>query len=182
MSEALREHALVTGPIELSRLNLAPIYAWQGITEWGHLPRWLDFLPQAFGCNLAARREVFDKTGGFRDLSTGQDLDFVWRAQLAGFPLSFAPDSLVHRRIPASFLDYSRRQFWYAKGEPLLFRNFSDDGMPRSSTLRALAKALLVGAATPLILHPRYRYLWANAASTRLGRLLGSLEHRALYL
>jgi glycosyltransferase involved in cell wall biosynthesis len=182
MAEALSQHGLVTGPIDLVRLNKSISYSWRGISGWDRLPNWLSFLPGAFGANLGVRREAFEAVSGFRDLTHGQDLDFAWRVQLAGFPLWFESGAVVHRRLPDTLRAYARKQFAYTQGEPLLFRYHRGRGMPRSSTAKALGKALLVAATAPLLLVPRQRYLWVTAASTRLGRMAGSVRHGVLYL
>ena len=53
------------------------------------------------GCNLAVTREAFEKVGGFAPEYTaaGDDVDFCWRLQAAGFLIGFCPPAMVwHRR------------------------------------------------------------------------------------
>ena len=58
-----------------------------------------------WSCNLAVRREVFERLGGFDEdfrEAGGEDMEFAWRVTRAGWRVRFAPDALVHhppRRI-----------------------------------------------------------------------------------
>jgi GT2 family glycosyltransferase len=55
------------------------------------------FLPFVSGAHFAIRREVFLVLGGFDELPLSEDLDLSFRAQLAGYPVSFVPEAeLVH--------------------------------------------------------------------------------------
>lgn len=53
MAEAL-SHGLVTGRIDLARLNKSISYWWRGNSGWHELPDWLSLLSVAFGANLGA--------------------------------------------------------------------------------------------------------------------------------
>lgn len=71
-------------------------------------------------CNLACRREVIDKIGLFdTTFEAGEDTDFLWRANLAGFQLKHVRDAVVfhkHRdkiqQLPEVFWGYMYWQFW----------------------------------------------------------------------
>ena len=69
--------------------------------DTGELSSRLRFLPFAVGANFGMRRAVFDAIGGWdsRYGLGGNDVDFSWRAQLAGFKLAYVPDALVARRL-----------------------------------------------------------------------------------
>lgn len=60
---------------------------------------------QLWSCNLAVRRDVFERLGGFDEdfaEAGGEDMEFAWRVRRAGLRVRFAPDALVHhppRRI-----------------------------------------------------------------------------------
>lgn len=74
------------------------------------------------GCNLAVRREVFEKVGGFRPVfrSAGDDVDFCWRVLSAGHGLGFHAAAFVwhHRRF--TFRAYLRQQMGYGRAEAVL--------------------------------------------------------------
>jgi GT2 family glycosyltransferase len=51
-----------------------------------------------WSCNLAVRREVFERLGGFDEDFTeagGEDMEFAWRVARAGLRVRFAPQALV---------------------------------------------------------------------------------------
>lgn len=58
-----------------------------------------------WSCNLAVRRDVFERLGGFDEdfaEAGGEDMEFAWRVRRAGLRVRFAPEALVHhppRRI-----------------------------------------------------------------------------------
>ena len=74
------------------------------------------------GCNLAVRREVFEKVGGFNPVfrSAGDDVDFCWRVLDAGYGLGFSAAAFVwhHRRF--TYSAYLRQQIGYGRAEALL--------------------------------------------------------------
>ncbi len=74
------------------------------------------------GCNLAVRREVFEKVGGFHTVfrSAGDDVDFCWRVLAAGHGLGFHAAAFVwhHRRF--TYPAYFRQQMGYGRAEALL--------------------------------------------------------------
>lgn len=52
-----------------------------------------------WSCNLAVRRDVFERLGGFDEdfpEAGGEDMEFAWRIRRAGLRTRFAPDALVH--------------------------------------------------------------------------------------
>lgn len=74
------------------------------------------------GCNLAVRREAFEKVGGFNPVfrTAGDDVDFCWRVMEAGYELGFVAAAFVwhHRRF--SRRAYFRQQKGYGYAEALL--------------------------------------------------------------
>jgi glycosyltransferase involved in cell wall biosynthesis len=180
LESALETDGLATGPIEMASLNTEKMYWWRGTSRWDSLPAWHGFLPAALGCNLAVRREVFNEIAGFSESNRhGEDFDFVWRAQLAGASLGFAPEALVHWRLRASSGAWFRRHVEYGMSDVGHFVRFSQYGMPRWS---GQLRRWIVVAALPMILFDSYRYLWLTEAGITLGRLIGSLRHHVLYL
>lgn len=96
MHAALQTDEFVTGSWEVARLNAKP--DWQGLRP---AVVWLPFfpLPGAGSGNLGVHRAVFDEVGGFEEsLETGEDMDLAWRIQLAGHPLSYHPEVVLHVR------------------------------------------------------------------------------------
>lgn len=144
-----------------------------------------DFLPYAVGANCAFTRRAFDEVGGFdtRYVRGGDDVDFFWKIQLAGFRLGFASDAVVAYRYRPGLRARARQFFRYGRSDPQLYRAYRHAGMPRSSTLGGLARGAHLIARAPLqILPPTRSPDWVWKASMRAGRLAGSVKYRVLYL
>jgi glycosyltransferase involved in cell wall biosynthesis len=110
MFAALDAHAFVAGRFEATRLNSAavlrtrPLQQDLGLQDSGIGPR----LPHAGAGNMGIHRSVFQAVGGFDvDLGCLEDTDFCWRVQLAGVPLVFWPDAVVHVRLRSTM-----RRMW----------------------------------------------------------------------
>ncbi len=105
MVAGLRRHDLIAGRFEASRLNSPSALRSRQLdqdTKLQYSPFGLP-LPHAGGGNLGVSRAVFDEVGGFDEtLGCLEDTDFCWRVQLAGYPLVFWPDAVVHVRLRSS--------------------------------------------------------------------------------
>lgn len=112
--------ALSTGPLEVCHLN-DPVYAelflgGPGCTVEPYPVS--GYLPFAYGANMGMHRVEALKLGGF-DTSMaggGDDEDFSWRAQEAGWPLIVSPDALVHYRLRPDPQALYRQHVAYARG------------------------------------------------------------------
>lgn len=62
-------------------------------------------LPFAVGATIGLSRKLWETVGDF-DIEIGHlwDIDISWRAQLAGFELSFVPDALMYYRQRTTFM------------------------------------------------------------------------------
>lgn len=91
----------------------APAHVLLNDTEAEHLP----------GCNLAIRKDMLDRIGGFRAQfkSAGDDVDVCWRLREHG-TLRFVPGAMVwhHRRF--SVKAYLKQQLGYGHAEALLMK------------------------------------------------------------
>ena len=78
-----------------------------------------EYLP---GCNLAVRKSVFEKLGGFNPdfHSAGGDVDFCWRASDAGYGLGFHPLAFVWHQRRFSYRAYFKQQIGHGRAEALL--------------------------------------------------------------
>ena len=104
------------------------------------------------GCNMAVRRDVLQRIGGFdpRFRSAGDDVDVCWRLQDAGLRIGFSPAALVWHYRRHTVRAYLGQQRGYGAAE-----------------------ALLAGK------HP-YRFNLLGQ-SRWLGRIYGDLEHVSLW-
>lgn len=77
------------------------------------------------GCTLTVTRKAFEAIGGFSDVYrvAGDDVDFSWRLEDAGFKIGFHGAAFVWHRRRTSFARYFKQQKGYGKAEALLMRD-----------------------------------------------------------
>jgi glycosyltransferase involved in cell wall biosynthesis len=106
MAAALQQHPFVAGRFEKFRLNDARTLRSRPLQQQDQLQS-SDIgarLPHAGGGNMGMRRDDFLSLGGFDpQIRWLEDTDLSWRAQLAGIPLSFCPEVVVHVRLRSTF-------------------------------------------------------------------------------
>ena len=111
------------------------------------------------------------------------DIEFGWRAQLAGFRVAFEPRAVIQKRFRDRPAAVARQHFRSAMSEPHLYRRYRAHGMPRSNLLRALLSWCWLGlTAVSLVTTPQRRGSWLRRAAVRSGRICGSVRWRSLYL
>lgn len=171
---------LITGSFDEASLNDARSRAWRPPRGTPEQMRPLDFLPFAVGSNCALRRELFEKLGGWDEsyAAGGDDVEFSWRAQLAGHRLYYQPAALVRTRYRTRLRDLARQSYGRGYAEARLYRDFRHHGAQREAYASALRGWLGVVLRLPWLLHPIRRGAWLRLAAARVGRLHGSLACR----
>jgi len=175
---------LVGGPIDYRRLNTATSTAWRGATR-SEPERWHDFLPSPHGANCGFTRTAFDAIEGFdeRYQRGGDDLDFFWRAQLAGFRFTPVPDAVVHYRLRDSYGPLWHQFRGYGASEVLLYRRFRHHGLRRRALRDVGATSWWLASRLPFAIgRAERRGTWLRVAATTWGRMVGSARYRVLYL
>ena len=72
-------------------------------------------------CNFLVRRDAFQDIGGFREsLHVGEDVDFCWRLQDAGYLLEYRPLGRVAHKHRNHLGAFCARRFDYGTSEPVL--------------------------------------------------------------
>ncbi len=72
-------------------------------------------------CNFLVRKDVFKKLSGFREtLHVGEDVDFCWRLQDAGYSLEYRPVGRVSHKHRNRLGAFCARRFDYGTSEPVL--------------------------------------------------------------
>lgn len=175
---------LVGGPLDDDALNEGVSEAWIPRERLTELPTAYGFLPYAPGGNCAMWARWADELRWNEAFAFGgSDVEFSWRAHLAGARLDFAAEAVMRRRCPSSLGVLARKYFGYGRAGPLVYREFRMAGMPRSpagEALRAWAWLLRTSPRTARCRHFRGR--WVRVAAKRCGRAVGSLQQRVLYL
>jgi GT2 family glycosyltransferase len=99
------------------------------------------FRPRATAANLLVRRAVFNQLGGFYEgVRAGEDTDFSWRLQEAGWRLELRPRAVVEHRYRASVADLRAQWRGYAAGRAWLSRRYQEF-RPQPAVRRALSRA-----------------------------------------
>lgn len=182
VSDALDRHPFVAASREFASLN--PVWAVRArgtATSSGLLP---GLYPWAYGCTLAVARKCFDAVGGFdEELLCAEDVDFCWRIQRdCPAQLRLVEEAVLRYRFKDSFRDLFRQGMLYGRGGPALYKKWSAYGMER----RPVGEVMRSWGAIA------WRFLAKHdqgergeayyLAGQRLGCLVGSLEHRVLFL
>ena len=146
----------------------------------------LGFLPWPEGANVAFSREVFDRLNGFDETFVfgGDEIEFAWRAQLAGFSLAFAPEAVVHYSVRASARRLFRQFLGYGSSHAQLYRQFRTHGMPGSRAKLVVGRWVWILAHAPaaIVRRGEDREAVLRRAGIVVGRIRGSLKYRVLYL
>jgi GT2 family glycosyltransferase len=139
----------------------------------------LGFLPAGHGANLGFAKTVWEEIGGFDEEFEfgGPDIEFCWRAQLSGIPLTPVPDAIVHYRLRPSLSALYKQSRAYGAAEAHLFRVFSRYGMSRRRATAPLSDLWWQTSRLPLAAIPSRRGAWVR----RLGQLAGRVEGAARY-
>ena len=143
------------------------------------------YLPFASGAAIGVRREVFDTIGGFDEtyVRGGDDVDFCWRAQQAGFTIGFAADAVMHYRERATLRGLAKQHYRFGLQDPHLFRDHRSHGMPRPGPRAVVGSWLSLTVGAPRWLTSPYRRRqWVRSLARRVGRVVGSVRWRTLYL
>jgi GT2 family glycosyltransferase len=176
MVAALDQHDVVSGVYLFGSPNEG-----SGRPGTPHATAQLGFLPFGLGANLAVRREAFEAVSGFREsILVGEDIDFCWRLQLAGYRFSFAEAAVVRKREPADARSILRKAWSYGRCGPRLYSQYRAAGMHRD--VRGATKAwlwLLVNV--PRLFQQQVRRQWLRTFSIRAGRLAGSMTQHAFF-
>ena len=185
IGEALKTHPVVACRFETEKLNPRWLAQSRGNPQASGLNvyRYPPYLPHSGGGGLGVRRELCRSVGGFdQSLPLLHDTDFCWRLQLAGIPIQFVPEAVVHIRYRSDFRSIYRQARGYAEYNVLLYQRYQSRGMPRlrwQQGATAWRKLLWQG----LFLRSRSdKARWVWQLGWRVGRVRGSLKHRVMAL
>lgn len=166
-----------------------------GSTESGDVPRRMEYPEHPFGVNMAFRKEVFLKVGGFRtdlgrigtSLLSSEEKELFYRMKQAGLCAFYAADAVLLHRVPAARVEKRwvlDRAYWQGISNVIFDRHIGRNA--RSTLLRNLYRASMT-----LLLGDRgrglpglYRRSDSNDVSLRLARrqLLGVIRQSVVEL
>jgi mycofactocin glycosyltransferase len=124
--------------------------------------------PRASSANLLVRRAAFEQVGGYTEgIWAGEDTDFTWRLQAAGWTLAFNEHAVVQHAYRTTLHGLGRQWRGYAAGARWLSQQYPDfkpdPGLNRG--LRLLLKRLGIGGGVAFRADGR-----TAASSARLSR------------
>lgn len=133
MDAALREHEFVAARMEMRRLNEAWITDYRRNKQEFDLPKiaYPPYLHHAGGGTLGFRKSLFDRVGEFdHSLTSLEDTDYCFRAQLAGFELCYVPDAVISIRARSDLRGIYVQAYNYAKYNLILSKRYRRFGQP----------------------------------------------------
>ena len=93
------------------------------------------YRPRAVAANLLVRAAAFEQVGGFYEgVRAGEDTDFSWRIQAAGWRLELRTEASVEHRYRTTLRDLRSQWRGYAAGRAWLARRY--DGFEPEPALR----------------------------------------------
>lgn len=183
--DVLRTSPAVGGVLERRLLNAQVALAARPPKEADALLDTFGFLPYPAGANCGFHKELWSRLGGFDESYRygGDDVEFFWRAQLAGDRLAFSPHAVVHYRLRCDARAIARQLYRYGRSHPKLFRDFAGHGMPSSRPGDIAGSWWRILMHSPDLVGPAEgRAAWLAQLALRAGRIVGSVRHRRCYL
>lgn len=131
MVDALQNHPVVGARFDYTSLN-EPWSRVRGFMQTDGLDVYDGFLPFIICAGVGIHRRCLEMIGGFDPVSTPViDVDLSWRLQLAGVPLAFTPDAVLHYRYRTGLRATYRQKRNLARGQIALHQRFRNQGAPQ---------------------------------------------------
>lgn len=141
------------------------------------------FLPFAIGASMACRAEVYRALGGMdNQFAASQDVEFSWRAQLAGHSFRFDAEPQVSYRLRDRLRPLLRQSYRAGYGTTKLIGAYRALGCPPLSIRLVLLRwgvLILRNPLFPTSVTKLPRGHWLRALYIRVGELRAGIEHRA---
>jgi glycosyltransferase involved in cell wall biosynthesis len=184
MGDALRDHPMVTGLLELDRLNPEWLASSRGRGDERGLPTFHDIFPTVHGNNMGMQRAVWEDLGRFdEDVIIGSDdVEISMRAWRAGIPVTFVSEAVVHYRYRPEPRALWRQGRNYGRSRPLVTRRLREEGLPSPGRFAGWRSWVWLVVHSPDVRTPEGRAAWTWVAANRWGQLEGSVRYRSLFL
>jgi glycosyltransferase involved in cell wall biosynthesis len=184
MGDALAEHPLVTGVLELDLLNPRWLAESRGRGDERGLPTFHGIFPTVHGNNMGMQRAAWERLGRFdEDVIIGSDdVELSMRAWNDGMPVTFVPDAVVHYRYRSEPSALWRQGRNYGRSRPLVVRRLREQGLPTPHRIAGWRSWLWLGAHVPDLRTHEGRAAWVWVAANRVGQVEGSVRYRSIFL
>ncbi|MGQ4619773.1 glycosyltransferase [Nocardia sp. R7R-8] len=142
------------------------------------------WLPFVCAGSFGVWREVWLTLGGMdATLTTAEDCDFSYRAQLRGFSIRLDPEPLFTYRMRATAPQNCRRGVAIGRGQVRIAARYHSSGHPPIRMRDLLADFCALAFVNPVTTwaHDRVSvWEWAGAAGHAIGKAIGMTELKAL--
>lgn len=181
MVRGLADADIVGGPLNAERLSDEAALRRRYVPPATELATTMKFLPYASGGNLAVRSDLFEELGGFDTEYQGghEEVDFAWRAQLAGYTVGFAPEAVIHYRLRDNVRAAMKQTYRYGRTYTQLFSRFRDQPIPRTPWRREIRTyGILLARGARMARKGEPMDAWLCTMSWTAGRLVGDVRYR----
>lgn len=146
-------------------------------------PRFFGHTTLASG-NCMVRRDTFERSGGFDpEILNRVDVELSLRLETAGHPPLFVPEAVVYYRARERTSDVMRQHYRWERAGALIYRRYRHDATFAHSNANALKHWARVLFTLPCwAIRPSGRADALVTLASLGGRLVGSIEHRVLWL
>jgi glycosyltransferase involved in cell wall biosynthesis len=185
IGEALEEHDFVASRFEIAKLSCPRFLRGRGApqSEGLQIYRYPPYLPHAGGCGLGIKRIVHEAIGGFDESwAYHEDTDYCFRVQLAGTPLHFAANAVVHIRFPETLWGAFNQARNWGLYNVLIYKRYRSKGMSPLRLKDGLGAWIGLMKTLPWLFRTDESARWLWQFGLRTGRLQGCLKHRVLAL
>ncbi|MGQ4619774.1 glycosyltransferase [Nocardia sp. R7R-8] len=177
---------IVGGSLEKTTLNDPVVAAWREVPDPAALPVCGNYLPYAQGCNTAFWKNAWQTIGGFDEslIAGGGDIEFCWRAQLAGLQLGYAADAVIAYRFRTSLTESWRQVTTYGRGQAKVVARYRDRGAGRAPLAQLFNWIALIIVNSPILPWnwSRKRFgSWLWTVGGLWGCMSGGISERYLY-
>ena len=177
---------LVSGSIVTSVINSPRVAQWRPVPDPEAGWPVAGWFPTAMGANLGVWRDVHETVGGLDESMTlaGEDVDFVWRAQSAGFTMVHSPEAVIDYRLRENYRQFWNQAYRYGRGIVLLHKRFHRDGFNYYNKPLVFPLVVLsLAVRNPLLPYAITRMTtgrWIFHVAHEVGKIHGSILERTL--
>jgi glycosyltransferase involved in cell wall biosynthesis len=187
MAAASRSSAAFGGHNEEQLLNDLGVREWRYPLTPGRLPIAFGVAKAPVGNNSGVWKYAFQAVDGFdpefSEFSCGEEVDFFWRLQQAGYEVRYAADAVMHIRHRGSLKGLVRQSYRYGFANAVLFRRYRHLGLQRTSARETLAVVAKIVRGLPKALASgAKRGAWLRMTSYAYGQAAGSVRNRVWHL
>lgn len=181
LASGLGDADLVGGVIDHEVLNTPMTIGARGQSRQNQPTAEFGRWPRTGAANLGIRADVFERGAGFdEDLVRGEDTDLCIRLQVQGYRFGFVEDAVVFCRHRTDLLGNLIQVYRSGRVRPLLYRRFRPYGARRGVPGRTIVG--LLACSWWLVAGTERRATWLGKAAGQWGRIVGSVEHRVVFL